>query len=311
MIEKPAMRSCPFCQANNKDDARVCYNCGRELPHDSESLDTAPTQPTKLTNPYGQSSYGQPAPTSQPPNYNQPSNWQPASQPPAPTPNLLPTWLLLIGGVSLLIIMACGVAFVILLFNAKNGTAGLGSQVSTQIAQAFGGAGSGNSTPVGTVPPPTPWPSFTPLPTDTLQPTVTPSVAASPTLNPTQASIANNLLSPGCKGALDQLSQVSDQVKNDPLKVLDDTWRKNMDQATADLKTNCGSLDSASPIPGEIGQVQNSMKLATSEFDLAKLLWNQAIDQRNPSKAISAAQHVGQATKYLSQAISQLQKLAP
>jgi hypothetical protein len=207
--------------------------------------------------------------------------------------------------------MACGVIFVILMFTAKNGTAGLGSQVSTQIAQAFGGAGSGNPTPVGTAPPPTPWPTFTPVPTDLPQPTVTPQVEASPTLNPTQASITNNLLSPGCKGALDQLSKVSDQVKNDPLKVLDDTWRKDMDQATADLKTNCGSLDSASPIPGEIGQVQNLMKLATSEFDQAKLLWNQAIDQRNPSKAISAAQHVGQATKYLSQAISQLQKLAP
>lgn len=307
MLEKPAMRSCTFCQANNKDDARVCYHCGRELPYDSESLDTAPTQPAKLTNPYGQPSYGQP----RPPSYNQPPNWQPASQPPAPTHNLPPTWLLLIAGVILLIIMACGVAFVLWMFNARNGTAGLGPQVSTQIAQVFGGAGSANPTPIGTAPPPTPWPTFTPVPTDLPQPTVSTSVEASPTLNPTQASIANNLLSPECKGALDQLSKVSGQVKNDPLKVLDDTWRKDMDQATADLKTNCGSLDSASPIPGEIGQVQNSMKLATSEFDLAKLLWNQAIDQRDPSKAISAAQHVGQATKYLSQAISELQKLAP
>jgi hypothetical protein len=140
---------------------------------------------------------------------------------------------------------------------------------------------------------------------------VTPSAEASLTPGPTQAPITDKLLSPECRGSLDQLSKVSDQVKNDPLKVLDETWRKDMDQAITDMKTFCGSLDAASPIPGELGQVQKLMNQATSEFDQAKLLWNQAIDQHDPGKAISAAQHVGEATQYLSQAISQLQKLAP
>ena len=240
----------------------------------------------------------------QPPDIHQPSYGQPASPPPASTDNHSTIWPLFIATLSLLLIIACGLALFTLIAASKNGVAGLGAQVSSQIRQVFG-VGSDDPAPIGTAPnsTPSPWPTFTPAPSDPSRRTVTP--------NPTQASITGKLLSPECKGSLDQLSKVSDQIKNDPLKVLDDTWRKDVDQATANMKTYCGSLDSASPIPGELGQVQKSLNQATSEFDQAKLLWNQAVDQRDPAKAISAAQHVGEATKYLGQAISQLQKILP
>jgi hypothetical protein len=299
MIEKPVMRRCPFCQANIQEDARVCTNCGRDLSYTPVSVDMAPTQPTRINNPYGQPAqqYGQP------PDNDQSSNWPPTYQPPAPIVKQRPSWPLLIAGVSLLLVIVCGLTVIALIITSNNGATGLGAQVSTQIGQAFGGAGSANPEPTATALNPAPEPTLTPVAIESAQPT--------PTLNPTQASITNKLLSAECKGALDRLSKVSDSIKNDPLKVLDDTWRKEMDQATADLKTYCGSLDSASPVPGEIGQVQKSMNQANSEFDQAKLLWNQAIDQRDPGKAVSAAQHIGEATKYLSQAISQLQKLVP
>jgi hypothetical protein len=286
------MRVCPFCHAQNREDATVCYNCGSLL-FDTAAVDAAPTQPTKTANPYGQPTYQR-----QPSYDNPPSDWQPAYPPPAPAEARRPTWPLLIVGLSLLLLFACGLAVFTLFITTKNGVTGLVGQVS-------GGAGSDNPAPIGSVPnnTPTPWPSFTPAPTNSAQRSATP--------NPTQVSITDKLLSAQCKSALNQLSAVSDQIKNDPLKVLDDTWRKNLDQATANMKTSCGSLESASPIPGEIGQVQKSMNQATSEFDQAKLLWNQAIDQRDPSKAISAAQHVGEATKYLGLAISELQNLVP
>jgi len=237
--------------------------------------------------------------------YNgQPSypNQQPYSQPvyPLPAPPALPAdnhrdiWPLLIAGLGLLLVIVCGLAFYILTSAAAKEVAGVGAQVSTQVGQVFGGTGSDPAaTPVGAASTDTP----------------TPQPEATHTPNPTQAAITDKLLSPECKGSLDQLSQVSDQVKSDPLKVLDDTWRKDLDRAIADMKTHCGSLESASPIPGEIGQVQTLMNQANSEFDQANQLWNQAIDQRDPSKAIGAAQHIGEATKYLGQAISQLQKL--
>jgi hypothetical protein len=297
------MRICPFCHAQNREDATVCYNCGSLL-FDNVAEDADPTQQTKLANPYGQP-YGQSAYQGQPSYSNKTADWQTAYPPPSPAVQRRPTWPLLIVGLSLLLAFACGLAIFTLILTTRNGVGGLGAQVATQMGQVFGGAGSDNPAPDGSAPnsTPTPWPTFTPTPIHSAQGSVTP--------NPTQASITDKLLSAQCKGALNQLSAVSDQVKNDPLKVLDDTWRKNVDLAVANMKTFCGSLDSASPIPGKIGQVQKSMDQATSEFDQAKLLWTQAIDQRDPSKAVSAAQHVGEATKYLGLAISQLQQIVP
>lgn len=295
------MRSCPFCQAKNRDEDSLCNNCGSALHYVTAPVDASPTQPTRL---YGQP-YVQPAYQGQPPYNNQPSYRQPVAPPPAPTGHQLPAWSLLIAGLSLLLLIACGLAVITMIITTSNGVAGIGAQLSTQVGQVIGDAGSDTPAPMATAPKvtPSPWPTFTPTPTVPPQRTVTPT--------PTQPSITNQLLSAECKGSLDQLSKVSDQVRNDPLKVLNETWRKDVDQATANMITYCGSLDSASPIPGELGQVQELVHQTTSAFDQAKLLWNQAVDQRDPAKAVSAAQHVGEAMNYLGQAISQLQKLVP
>jgi len=259
------MKICPYCQTKNREEATICFYCGSDLNYLFTPVNAAPTQPI----------------------YTQPAQQY----------NNRPPWSLLIAGLSLLLVIAFGAAALTMIFAARNGMAGLGAQLSTELGQVFGGAGPDNPTPIGAAP------KITPTPTDPPQRSATP--------NPTQVSIIDRLLSPQCKSSLDQLSTVSDQVKNDPLKVLDETWRKDLDQATANMKTFCGSLDSASPIPGQIGQVQKAMDQATSEFDQAKLLWNQAIDQHDPGKAVNAAQHVAQATTYLSQAISLLQKIIP
>ena len=264
------MRICPCCQTQNREEATICFYCGSDLNYRFTPVNAAPTQPIYP---------------------------QPVYAPPSQSYNNRPPWSLLIAGLSLLLVIAFGAAALTMIIAARNGMAGLGAQLSTELGQVFGGAGPENPAPVGSAP------KNTPTPTDPPQRTATP--------NPTQVSIIDRLLSPQCKSSLEQLSTVSDHVKNDPLKVLDETWRKDLDQATANMKTFCGSLDTASPIPGNIGQVQKSMEQATSEFDQAKLLWNQAIDQHDPGKAVSAAEHVAQATTYLSQAISLLQKIIP
>jgi hypothetical protein len=192
-------------------------------------------------------------------------------------------WPLLIAGLGLVLVCVCGVAFVTLTRAGTSGVAGIGAQIFNRVGEAFG-----------------PAPTATPT---------APPVEPTQSSDPTQTANANKLLSPECSASLNQLSKVSDLVKNDPLKVLDDAWRKDLEQATTDMKTHCGSLDSASPIPGELGQVQKSMKQANTQFDQANQEWTQAIKQRDPGKALSAAQHIGNATKFLGEAISQLQKL--
>lgn len=289
------MRSCPICQARNRDEATVCFYCGHSFLNvrfQPDNSTSQPTQPVRVYKPYaGQAPYGQDSS-----DYDQTPEWQPPDPEPPPAESQ-PPWALLIGGLSLLLIVALGMAIFTWLIIARNGAAGLAAQNSNQPGPGARGAESNDllwSTP-------SPWPTFTPSSRPPLQRSVTPNAAQNPN--------TNKLLSTECKGSLDQLSSFSDQLKNDPLKVLDETWRQAVDRAAANMKTNCGSLDSASPIPGELGQVQKLLNQASGEFDLAKLLWNQSIDQHDPSKAISAAQHVGEATTYLQQAISQLQKI--
>ena len=328
------MKKCPFCQAPNNAEALVCYRCGRTFVHDAAPVDPSPTQPLRprpvqpgwgqqrppdATAPYPQAG-NQPAPQDPyPPDptqpfpgkaYQQPSRRsiyfdrypetnsplydQPVFVP--PTPTALPRddhfslWTLLIIGLSLVLMTVCGLAFYTLTSASANRAAGLRTQVSTQVGQVFGSAGSNNQEPAGVSPTTAPTPS--------------------PTLAPTQqVAITDNLLTPECKGSLEYLGEVSGQAKSDPLIVLKDTWRMNLNRATADLQIHCGSLESASPIPGEIDQVRESIKQANSEFDQANQLWNQTFDQRDPSKALGAAQHLGEATKYLGQAIDQLHRL--
>jgi hypothetical protein len=325
------MKICPYCQAQNRDDTPVCYHCGRELYANSSAAGPSPTQPVRPRSPQPgaprtpplappsatQTWIGRrPADLPDPfepdnenprrfeptyeddqPSYDRPTYEESAFEPPVPTGYHRPTWPFLIIGLTLMIIIGCGLAGLLLANVPSLGGSGLVSQV-------FGGASTTGPAPVVV-------PQVTATPNRPAQASATPAAKATATANATQKAQTNKLLSTQCQGALNQLSAVSDQAKNDPLKVLDDAWRKSFDEATTNMKTYCGSLDTASPIPGEIGQVQKNLSQANSEFDQAKLLWNQAIDQKDPGKAVSAAQHVGQATQYLGQAITLLHNLVP
>ena len=319
------MKRCPYCGAENHDTAVVCYNCGQDLSNvpvaGRATEPTQPLRPARGNGPtpgapsggaYPPSPYDtQPMPPYSPqtPPYNPPSNAQPTtytrvSYPPPPPPNPEPprrggscAWGL--AGALLGLALVCILGLVVLSFTGA-GTAiasRLRGQTVTQAANPFA------------IPTATPaLPEETPLPEVTATPA---SEEPTPTLSATQQAYLDKLLSPGCRSALDTLGTDSNTITQNPLTLLDDTFRSGFTQALNDMRTNCGSLDAASPIPGKVGEINQDIAQANAEFDQANQLWTEAVDQRDPSKAIQAAQHVGAAAQSLGKALSGIKDIAP
>lgn len=326
VLKSGPMKRCPFCGVDNHDSAAVCYNCGRDLSAVSPSEpNPSPTQPLRprpqSTQPVPPYYPPQNDPNAQgagpyyyPPAQNQPPTYARASYPPPPVPPAQRsrggcTWSLL--GAVLGLALICVIGLVLLSLTGVAGTLGsrLKGQLATQVVNTFSGA---TPTPQATSPfaeeTPTPWPTLTTQPGSASLPT-----ESGPTTTPdaTQQAYVNKLISSGCRTALDTLGQESNTVTQNPLKLLDDTWRAGFTQAITAMRTNCGTLDSASPVPGEVSKLSQTIALANSTFDQAKQLWTEAVNTRDPSKAIQAAQKIGSATQYLSQALAILKTLSP
>ena len=77
----------------------------------------------------------------------------------------------------------------------------------------------------------------------------------------------------------------------------------------ADMKTNCGTLDAASPVPGLLNQAHQDLARAQAEFDQSTTLFNEGVTNLDPSKFLEAAQHIQLAAKYLNQGIAELKKI--
>lgn len=342
------MKRCPYCGADNHDTAVACYNCGRDISAVAPAADSPePTQPRRVTPPpQGAASYpsspydtqplpyypplgrqlpGQPPDSQQqppnyppqdtqpgqtyyPPAYGQPPTYARASYPPPPPPpeprrRGSCAWSLFGGVLGLALICVMGLVVLSITGAGSAIAARLRGQVATQVVDAFNIP---TPTPQATSPfeeaSPTPWPTFTPA---------APAPGETVTPDATQQAYIDKLLSPGCKSALETLGQDSNTVTQDPLKLLDDTWRAGLTQAMTEMKTNCGSLDAASPVPGQVGKLNQSITTANNDFDQAKQLWTEAVDNRDPSKALQAAQLIGAAAKSLSQALAEIKALAP
>ncbi len=351
------MKNCPYCAAENRDDAAVCYFCGYSLgtapfsPPGNQSQ-TEPTQPVRarvyppqpaapgpsdtqqvpFSKPAAPQSYDtQRIPYSPPPPAGSGSGYTTSPYPPAygPPPAYIPPpppppasynrgsnrlGLLLLLGLGAVLLFVCGLAVWTLTSATNAGAARLRAQISGQLATQSAGILRpplvNPAMPTSPAQPaaPTPWPTFTPLPTVAPPPTQPPA-AANPTADATQAIVMEKLLSPGCKNALDALSKLSDQVSTTPTAVLDGGWRSNFSQAMVDMKTNCGTLDAASPVPGLISQAHQDLANAQSEFDQAGKLFNEGMKNLDPNKLLEAGQHVQQAAKDLNAAIAELKKI--
>jgi hypothetical protein len=328
------MRICPNCGAENRVDAAVCYHCGEDLgtlpfpPVDQPD----PTQPVRAQPTNTQPLPYPPQPTPPSPNYN--TYTPPPSLPPIPPPpnrGLSRGWTVLL--VALGVVMFCGFGlaiFTILAFTG-GGITRFGEQISTQVADVFTGS-TPEASPTFDDPllwTPSPWPTFTPapptetpLPTFTLPPptatppptvapppTATTQPAGEPTPNPTQIIELEKLLSPECSKALDDLSRLSNQLTSQPTIPFNAVWRADFAQAVADMRTYCGSLETASSAPGQVAEAQRNLALAGESFDQALRLFNEGVEERSPTKLLQAGRHVASATGYLNQALAELAKI--
>ncbi len=209
----------------------------------------------------------------------------------------------LILGLAAVLLFICGFAVWSLTSATNSAVARLRAQVSTEVANIIPPLAAAPR-PTDPIQPaePTPWPTFTPQP-------AAPPPASNPSPNPTQAVVIEKLLSQSCKNALNNLQQLSDQISSKPTIAFDSQWRSDLSQAVADMKTNCGTLDAASPVPGLISQAHQNLALAQNEFDQAGKLFDEGVQNLDPGKLLEAGQHVTQAVKYLNQSLTELKKI--
>lgn len=377
------MKVCPYCTAENRDDAPVCYFCGRMLPAAGEDAtqpnrvrrntqdypapgDTQPgsvyrpaapvdsqgrAQPVDPRDPYarqpgdtqpysastpagpaGQGTYGgpgtyvaQPYPSGSSgagssyggPPYDPPPGDQYGTVP-APQPQNR-TWLyagLLLG---LALLVGCGLTLWAI-SAARTGVTNLGDQVATRAAGVF--APDASPTAPIQAPPvlePSPWPTFTPAPTDTPPPTLTPAptftppptATLPPTQEPTSAAALDKLLTPECAAALRELRARTDEVTQQPTTALDAAWREAFSTALDNTKTFCGTLEDASPVPGRLAEARQALHEATTGFDEARRLLDEGVQERSPAKLLEAGQRVITAAGKLGEALAILSEISP
>lgn len=371
------MKTCPYCQVENRDDAQQCHFCGHALNVWAQEDSPEPTQPTRPAGrerPVGDT---QPARPPTPP----PSDWSPPRPPafgatgqttpgqhgaeysaaeynaagyggaPQPTAPYLPgansapppappydagrggyppyppggaqiyaqpypprpkprsdrLWLILAGVLAVLLLCMGTLAVWILTTSAAGGLGRAGAQISTQASGVFnpGGTPAPTDTPVQ----PSPWPTFTTAPTFTPLPSPIPAETQPPAPEATRESSLEKYLTPECAAALDHLEGLTKAVAGEPGLPLQAQWREELVQTVGEVRTACGSLEQASPVPGIMAEAQQNLDLATQEFDEANRLFKEGVDEFNPGKVLQAGQHLAEATKYLNQALGELRKI--
>lgn len=345
-----AMKVCPYCSAQNHDQATVCHYCRNDLtsgatippapaenqertqplqlnkqrsqpdppPYGGEPSDTQPMHgprqggATSYQSPYRanpdpqQSSQNAQTPTGQPYYGQVPpahSQYPPYAPPSAQQSRRSPLWAVVI--VSLGLVLLCIGGFAIwTISRAASGEVGwLDNRSATEQP---GGMTDPTAAPVVPIPfdTPTPWPTFTSPPVDTaVPPADTPIPAA------TEDPAITRLLSPQCSAALERLETLSGQITEQPTAPLNADWRRDLSDAIANMRTYCGTVDNASPVPGILEEAQRNLALASTEFDQATALFNEGIETFSPGKLLEAARHIGKASEHLRIALAEIRKI--
>lgn len=273
----------------------------------ASSYGTSGPRPRPAASPGAQPASGYGNTAAQPP--YPPRLSQPAVQPP---PELerdsSRRWQILLGVLGVLLLCMGGLAVWMFTSTAAGGFNRAGADLATQAAGLFGGASPDNTPfPTATLLAPSPWPTFTPEPTQEPAPTNPPE--ANPTAEATQDAGLERYLSPECSAALDNLESLSKAVTENPGLPLDGAWRDNLSQSVKTVREQCGSLDQASPVPGQMAEAQQNLDQATQEFDEANRLFKEGVEGLDAGKVLEAGKHLAEATKYLNQALDALQKI--
>ena len=327
------MKQCPACMNWIDESAAFCPVCGqRQTPSPGAAwippVEDDPERTQPLRRPVSRPStpaYPEPGAPQEHPELPVRPAYQPIAPPPgAPAPQSF--WDSLSNSRALIIVLGvvflCAASLAVLtLWAATNRGA---NQLADQVNDIFE-APSETPLPPTPLPSPSPWPTFTPAPTETLTPIPTTTNTPAPTETavpvPTETAIqpteeANQedpgglqILSPECAAALEQLEQVSDQFTRAPTSIFDAEWRAEAGLAVEELRTACGTLDSASPVPNQVEEVQRLLNLTSQTYEEANRLLKEGIDERRPTKIWEAIQQYYQAIQYLSQTIKALREI--
>ncbi len=327
------MKQCPSCLNWIDESAAFCPVCGlRQAPSPGATWNPPAEDDPERTQPLRRpaeapvfAGYTEP---SAPAEYTEPTAtnaYHPVQPPPAaPAPQSL--WDSLSNSRALIVVLGvvflCAASLAVLtLWAATNrGANSLAGQVND-----FFEAPSETPLPATPLPSPTPWPTFTPAPTETSTPVPTETSAPVPTetsipvpQEPTAAPPDDTsgddkddlqILSPECAAALDRLEQVSTTFTRSPLSIFDADWRAEAGLAVEELRSACGTLDSASPLPGQVQEVQRLLALTSQTYTDANRLLKEGIDERRPAKIWEAIQQYYQAIQYLNQSIKALREI--
>lgn len=322
------MMRCPYCGSENWPENEVCYACGTVLRPGAApappAADAAPTQPVRAQarparvspaagEPYpgrspapGDTHRGRPPEGTAPRQaYTPPYTPAPAASP-SPgyarpvQPGVLPGhrdtarfWRIFAIVLGLVILCAGAFAVWTIGATAANGVRRWTAGIATQAAQIVPGS-QPTETPAATEAAqiPTAWPTFTPE-------------GAAPTPEPDW----ENYLTPECAAAVAHLRSANQVLSDNPAAPLDSAWRDDLSAAVSEMRTFCGSIESASPVPGLVGEAHRDLTLATEEYDTANRLFKEGIDEFKPGKLVESAQHLGEAAKYLGLAVDELNKI--
>jgi hypothetical protein len=116
-------------------------------------------------------------------------------------------------------------------------------------------------------------------------------------------------LTPACAAALDEVGRLRDDLTGSPSNLFDADWREQFSQATSALSAACGTLETASPVPGLIDEARADLAQASREYNQASELINQGFRDFSPRIIWRGLQHLGSATSAFNQALGTLRKI--
>lgn len=157
---------------------------------------------------------------------------------------------------------------------------------------------------------PTPWPTLTTLP-----PTAAPAPQQSITdtfggaATPTPVVDFTRYLTAECAAAVEHLRLANQALASNPAAPFDQAWRDDLSLAVSEMKTYCSTLDSASPVPGQVEEAYAYLKYATEAFEKAGRLLEESAKEVSPAKFVEASGQLVQAGIYLRKALSQMSEL--
>lgn len=314
------MKQCPSCLSWTADSAVFCPSCGQRLAQTPPGPAWGPpvgddpgrTQPVHRTAPLSAAAvYAEPPAADEYPAPQAAAEHRPAPPPAARSflDSLAESRALLIG-LGVVFLCAAALAVLTLWAAAARGTNRLADRAGDFLEAPLEAAGLAPSeTPLP--PAPTPWPTLTAAPAETAAPppAETPITDLQETAPPPEDGGGLQLLSPECAAALDRLEQASSQFTRSPASIFDAEWRAEAGLAASELRTACGTLESASPVPGQVQEVQRLLSLTSETYDNANRLLKEGIDERKPAKVWEAVQQFYQAIQYLNQSIKALREI--